>query len=61
MRYYRRYRALCNYYLAERRAHAHQLAGRHISHMVNVVVTENHRKEPASWGCMSRLVGFFLI
>jgi hypothetical protein len=35
----------------QRRAHAPQLAGPEVAHRVKVVVTENHRKEPASWGC----------
>jgi hypothetical protein len=39
------------HYLSERRAHAPQLAGAEVAHGVKVVATENHRKEPASWGC----------
>jgi hypothetical protein len=37
--------------LCERRAHAPQLAGAEVTHGVEVEVTENHRKETASWGC----------
>ena len=37
--------------MAQRRAHAPQLAGAEVAHGVEVVVTGNHRKEPASWGC----------
>lgn len=38
-------------FLAQRRAHAPQLAGSEVAHRVEVVITANHRKEPASWGC----------
>jgi hypothetical protein len=40
-----------DHFIAQRRAHAPQLAGPEVAHRVKVVVTGNHRKEPASWGC----------
>ena len=42
---------LAIHFLHERRAHAPQLAGPEVAHGVEVVVTGNHRKEAASWGC----------
>jgi len=39
------------FFCRERRAHAPRLAGAEVTHGFEVVVTGNHRKEPASWGC----------
>ena len=39
------------FFTAERKAHAPQLARAEVDHGVEVIITGNPRKEPASWGC----------